>query len=180
MYAHSWTLTFSAPLTAIDPTLWGSGSQGASGLAASSPCSPLGSLGEPSWGSQARPAPPPPPRLSIQPLPQTLTWVWLWPGTTPGSAEPSLPSSPLTRACEPKRPVWSCGRGLRGGAGEQVRLVWAGGAAWLGLGQCWGTLSTSQDELFTSLRLLRCTPLPPSSCTQPRRCSSRWGTAAKH
>lgn len=55
------------------------------------------------------------------------------------------------------------GRGLRGGAGEQVRLVWAGGAAQLGLGQCWGALSTSQDELFTSLRPPRCTRLPPSS-----------------
>lgn len=70
--------------------------------------------------------------------------------------------------CEPKAPDWALvdGRGLWGGAGEQVQLVWAGGAARLGLGQCWGALSTSQDELFTSLRPPRCARLPPSSYTR--------------
>lgn len=124
------------PLTLQQAQLSGEVALNEPGLA--TPRSPQAPLGEASWGSQGRPAPTPQPFHSAHPSPpQTLTWVWLWPGTVPGSAGPSLPSSPRAR-CEPKLAVWALagGRGLRGGAGEQVRLVWAGGAARLGLGQC--------------------------------------------
>lgn len=148
-----------SPNSAGGLALWGFGSQRAPSLAITFPSRSPGLLRRGQLGLLGQAGAPHPSlsTLPSRPPPQTLTWVW--PGTTPGSAEPSLPSS------EPEAPDWALvnGRGLRGGAGEQVRLVWAGGAARLGLGQRWGALSTSQDELFTSLRSPRCTRLPPRS-----------------
>lgn len=116
-------------------------------------------------------APLPRPSLSTlptRPPPHTLTWVW--PEKTAGSAGPSLPSSPPR--CEQRCP--RLGRGWWEGAAGQSRRASPAGLGGrrgrLGLGQCWGALSTSQDELFTGLLApLGCLPVHTHAAGRSRR-----------
>lgn len=78
---------------------------------------------------------------ALPPPPQTLTWVW--PGTTPGSAEPSLPSGGVSQ--RPQTGPWLMGGGC--GAERESRSGWFGREARPGWG--WG----SAGERYQLLRM---------------------------
>jgi hypothetical protein len=111
-------------------------------LATTSPRAPLGSLERPTGALRPGRCPLPQPfHPALPPPPQTLTWVW--PETTPGSAEPSLPSRGVSQ--RPQTGPWLMGGGC--GAEQESRSSWFGREARPGWG--WG----SAGERYQLLRM---------------------------
>lgn len=111
-------------------------------MATTSPRAPLGSLERPTGALRPGRCPLPQPfHPALPPPPQTLTWVW--PETTPGSAEPSLPSRGVNQ--RPQTGPWLMGGGC--GAEQESRSSWFGREARPGWG--WG----SAGERYQLLRM---------------------------